>query len=177
MILTQWYVPLQMVYENEEIIRTGKILKLRTRPVDPTDLMRGKYITLSFADNTLELPEEKMPPPQKEYYLTFRTDSAGFDVPAAVVSQPPSGTETYLRVEGRNYFYDERNDLIITYPFDRFYLEESKAPAAEQAYRDSAADRDNPGYALVSVKNGRGVVTDVIVNGKSVTDVNPSADN
>ncbi len=61
--------------------------------------------------------------------------------------------------------------MEIEYPFDRFYLEESKAPEAERAYWEANRDTTQVAYALVAVKNGHAALKDVMINNKSVIDV------
>jgi uncharacterized membrane-anchored protein len=46
--LAQWFVPAQMIYDQEQVLREGKTYHFKTAPIDPSDPFRGKYITLSF---------------------------------------------------------------------------------------------------------------------------------
>lgn len=56
--VVQLYVPSKMIWDREEVLRTGTEYKFRTAPIDPTDPFRGKYITLRFDDNTVDIPGE-----------------------------------------------------------------------------------------------------------------------
>lgn len=53
-------------------------------------------------------------------------------------------------------------------PFNRYYLEEIKAQAAENAYRDAQQDSRDSTYALVAIKNGSAVLADVIIDGMPI---------
>ena len=61
--------------------------------------------------------------------------------------------------------------LAIDYPFDRYYMEESKAYDAELTYRKSQLDTSQIAYALVSIKDGEAVLKDVLINGVSIREI------
>jgi uncharacterized membrane-anchored protein len=63
---------------------------------------------------------------------------------------------------------DHKSTLFIDYPFDRYYLEESKALAAEQAYAASVRDTTQVTYALVNIKDGVAVLKEVLIGGVPV---------
>ncbi|MFE3848617.1 GDYXXLXY domain-containing protein [Flavobacterium sp. LB3P45] len=47
------FVPLQMIFNQENIINTGTKFKFQTVPLDPHDAFRGKYITLFVKEEKL----------------------------------------------------------------------------------------------------------------------------
>ena len=57
MCLAQWIVPGKMVYDSENTIAEGTLYKFKTAPIDPSDPMRGKYITLKFQENFLQFTD------------------------------------------------------------------------------------------------------------------------
>ena len=64
-----------------------------------------------------------------------------------------------------NYFHrDTLSSIVVEYPFNRFYMEEYKAPAAEAAYRDVQTDSSRVAYALVRIKNGKSAIENVFIN-------------
>ena len=67
--------------------------------------------------------------------------------------------------------------MRIEYPFDRFYMEETKAQAAEDMYRESIIDSTQVAYALVNIRNGEAVIRDVLINGTSVSDLVKAREN
>ena len=44
----QLLIPIQMITSRERILDKGTLYKFRTRPVDPYDAFRGKYVALSI---------------------------------------------------------------------------------------------------------------------------------
>jgi uncharacterized membrane-anchored protein len=52
-VIAQLYVPLQMMFNQEDIMKTGTEFKFQTAPIDPYDPFRGKYITLFFKEREI----------------------------------------------------------------------------------------------------------------------------
>jgi len=52
LVFVQLFVPFSMIFDQESVKDEGLAFKFKTRPVDPYDMFRGKYITLSYEQNT-----------------------------------------------------------------------------------------------------------------------------
>src|SRR5690554_461138 len=50
--IIQLAVPAKMIWDKENVLKSGKEFKFETAPVDPTDPFRGKYIALNYKENT-----------------------------------------------------------------------------------------------------------------------------
>ncbi|MEM1216609.1 MAG: GDYXXLXY domain-containing protein [Bacteroidota bacterium] len=159
--LVQLYVPAQMIWQQENVLTTGTEYRFRTAPIDPYDPFRGKYITLSFRQNRVAVPADESWTVGESVYATLATDSTGFAEIAQVTKTAPTDTKGYLKVRVRN-IYDDK--MTIRYPFERYYMEESKAYDAEVLYRESRWDEDQVAYALVSVSQGDAVLKDVLID-------------
>ncbi|MFL6501202.1 MAG: GDYXXLXY domain-containing protein, partial [Candidatus Udaeobacter sp.] len=46
--LAQLTVPAAMVWQRNQTLEQGRVWKFRTAPVDPVDVIRGRYIALRF---------------------------------------------------------------------------------------------------------------------------------
>jgi|SRR5688572_20952663 uncharacterized membrane-anchored protein len=171
MCLAQWVVPGKMVFDSERIIADGTLFKFKTAPIDPADPFRGRYITLNFQENFVPFRDSLEWQRGQEIYVTFKLNEEGFAVPDNAYHTPPE-SPTYLRtmVDDVSHY---QGDFKVWYklPFDRFYLEESKAPQAEERYREAQRDSAQVAYALVSIGPGQAVLQDVIINDRSVTDI------
>ena len=66
---------------------------------------------------------------------------------------------------------DKEKKLVLNYPFNRFYMEESKAKPAEDAHWEASRDTSQITYALVNIKNGKAVLKNVLINGKPIKEV------
>jgi uncharacterized membrane-anchored protein len=177
MCLAQWVVPAKMIYDSEHVISNGNIFKFKTQPIDPSDPFRGKYITLNFESNFIKLKDTVKWQAGQEIFVTFTTDSAGFAIAEDLFSTPPD-TESFLRTTV-DYINDYQGEpkLWFTLPFDRFYLEESKASQAEQLYWQAQRDSTQVAYGLVSIGKGSAVLTDVILNDKPIVEIINSLNN
>ncbi|MFD1000437.1 GDYXXLXY domain-containing protein [Ohtaekwangia kribbensis] len=170
MCLVQWYVPAKMIVDQEAVLSEGKVYKFKTAPVDPADPFRGKYIVLSFAENHFKVKDYNEWLNVHDIYVSL-TDSAGFArIRNVSVTEPQDEDYVKARVDFVSTY--EPYAVWIEYPFDRFYLEESKASEAEKIYWESQRnDSTQIAYAVVSVRNGEAALTDVRINDRSIVDI------
>ncbi len=178
-VLVQWYVPASMIFEREHIIKYGKEWKFNTEPVDPNDVFRGKYIQLRFSDSDVKNTLDTIPEDTHELYIRLVEDTNGFAIPSEVFLENPGNGEDILRVNipywggSINKLVDgvEEERVTFDYPFERFYMEEGKAGPAETAYNERRVDTLSQTWAVVSILNGNAVLSDVMIDGKSVTEL------
>lgn len=161
----QLYVPAKMILDREDIIDQGKEYKFLTAPIDPTDPFRGKYIILSFDENTVEVEDSREWMSGDDIFVHLKEDENGFAQVVSVSKVEPVDHQDYVKAKVRFVFEERVNNLEISYPFDRYYMEESKAYDAEIAYRDSQVDTSSVTYALVNIMNGEAVLKDVLIDG------------
>ena len=167
--LVQLFVPAKMILDRENVLATGAEYRFRTVPIDPNDPFRGKYISLGYEENTVEIPNEKDWVTTGEIiYVSLSRDKDGFAKIKSVSKEKPAGNHDFIKAKVSYISGDGSNEVAIDYPFDRYYMEESKAPGAEQIYRQSLQDTNRITYALVCIKNGDAVLKDVIIDGVSI---------
>ena len=169
--LAQLYVPFKMIFDREEILKTGTEYKFSTAPIDPSDPFRGKYIILSYKDNVIAVKDEKSWATGETVYVSLVKDEAGFAKIASVSKEKPSENKDFVKAEVSAVSSDGTNKLTLYYPFDRYYMEESKAYDAEIIYAESAQDSTQIAYALVSIKEGEAVLKDVLINGTPIKEI------
>ena len=171
MIGLQLWLPASMIHDNTQAITTGKPYKFKTRPIDPTDPFRGKYVALSFemdeaeAFNSAEF--ENLNSGNQEIYVYLSTDSEGY------------ARATYASLELLDFKQDYVIAILEDYdddyvyfrlPFDRFYMEESKAYEAEVAVRDASRNRNSVDtqapvcYALVYINGDVATLDNVFID-------------
>jgi uncharacterized membrane-anchored protein len=169
--LVQLYIPAKMIIDKEAIIETGTEYKFRTAPVDPSDPFRGKYILLRFDANTIEIPKEADWDSGDIIYVYPATDNEGFAQIKAVSKEKLAGNKEFIKARVASVFEDSVSRLTIDYPFERYYMEESKAYDAELIYRQTLQDSNRVTYALVSIKDGDAVLKDVLIDGISIREI------
>ena len=170
MCLFQWIVPARMIYDSEMVVRDGTPYKFKTLPVDPSDPFRGKYVTLNFEANAVTLADSADWVPGEEVYVVFTTDSAGFATAESLYRNKPS-SGPYLKTTVNYITSNEPFRVFFELPFDRFYLEESKASQAEQVYWTSQRDSTQITYGLVSIGTGTAILKDLMINDTSIVEI------
>ncbi|NOQ72708.1 MAG: hypothetical protein GQ574_11930 [Crocinitomix sp.] len=140
--LAQIAVPAMMIFEREHVLNEGREYKFRSAPRDPYDPFRGKYITMQYVSNQTQVSVSEEWESGETVYVQFMEDEDGFAIIESVSKSAPDNTSDYLKTTVQyfdNYDYEEEGTatLSIYYPFDRFYMEESKAFEAEMAYNET----------------------------------------
>ncbi len=160
--LVQLFVPSLMIWEQEDILISGNVYKFKTRPIDPTDPFRGKYITLQYEIDYFPIADTAYRyGDQIKVYI--EKDSAGFATVSAISKEPLQTNNDYVEAKVTGNY---KNAIHFKLPFDRFYMEETKAYDAEKAYVETNRDTiKNNVYALVYIKEGKSVLKDVIIDG------------
>lgn len=138
------------IWSAERVIADGSLYRFRTTPIDPVDPLRGRYVRLNFS--TFRFPKSEHPNVEKGsvVYGLLERDDEGFGRVASIATVPPAAGD-YLTLE---VWQDYGEDLSVRLPFDRYYLDEHRAPAVERQLRD----RNNRAAALVRVEDGHGVI-------------------
>ena len=168
LVLLQVWTPVAMIWNREDVLKNGKPFKFRSAPVDPNDPFRGKYVVLSFRDNSFVNSTNTEWKNGETIYVELTTDGAGFAKIAAVHKNKPAREIDFVKTAINYLGNDSMKRVFVDWPFDRFYMEENKAGDAEQAYVKSTADSTNTTYALVKVKNGDAVLANVFINDKPI---------
>lgn len=176
--IIQLGIPIKSIYDQEDIIKNGKEFKFQTAPVDPNDPFRGKYIALNFKEDTINVSPWEKWKQNDEVYASLEEDDNGFVNLIGISRSIPENQKHYILVKIQNIknTMDEYNNvtnvrLQILYPFDRYYMEESKAKAAENLYRESNANQKTLTYAIVNIKNGDATLRDVMIDGVSIKEL------
>ena len=171
-VIAQLGVPAKMIWDREDVLKTGILFRFKTAPVDPNDPFMGKYIYLNFEDNSIVIPKEEEWLPGELIYVSLHNDTSGFAKIKSISKTRPANDadflKAYVEVVMKN---NDVRTLTINYPFDRYYMEESKAYEAELTYVRAQQDTTKITYALVSVKNGDAVLQDVMIDGTSIREM------
>jgi uncharacterized membrane-anchored protein len=171
MALVQIFVPAKMILDREDVLQSGVAYKFRTAPIDPNDPFRGKYVALNFSDNTFEMDSDQDWESGQPIFVMLENDPNGFAKIQSVSQEKPSNDEDFLKANVSFISGDKNQILNIYYPFDRYYMEESKAEKAEEIYLESQIDTNQVAYALVHIKNGHAVLKDVMINDTSIREM------
>ncbi len=167
-VLVQLYVPINMILSKQDTLKTGQTFKFKTAPVDPEDPFRGKYISLNYKQNAVEVANQDEWATEAPIYVSVEKGPDGFARLRSVSKAPPKHKSHYFRAKVDYTNPTDSNEILIDYPFDRFYMNEFKVDTAEDKYRKALADTSATTYAVVSIKDGDAVVNDLVINGQSL---------
>jgi uncharacterized membrane-anchored protein len=165
MVLIQWFVPIQMIYQKQITVSKGNEFKFKIIPVDPIDPLRGRYLALSFDQNAFTLDSMKYYDNSVPLFAEINNDNDGFGFVKQLYfeNKPPSTTD-FIQI---NDFYTIQNDststIHYTLPFSRFYVNEKEAPRLEKEYLEALRDSSKVCYAKVFVHNGQAIMKELIV--------------
>jgi len=161
MMAAQWWVPGKMIFDQEKVLTEGAVYKFKTRPIDPSDPFRGKYIYLHYEMNRVKQPSEDVNR-NDMVYVYLDEDEEGFAKATHCSLEKLDIEQDYLLLQVNTTYQDS---VRFSLPFSIFYMEESKAYLAETLVRE--ANRDsllNNCYGLVHILGEAAVLKDVIVN-------------
>jgi uncharacterized membrane-anchored protein len=171
--ILQVAVPVAMIARREATLRLGRAYKFRTAPVDPYDAFRGRYVWLGFEQTQARWTGKAEPTGRSRGYAVLDEGRDGFATVREVTSQQPQSGD-YVKVD-QVYRGWGTNSAMANFrlPFDRFYMEETKAPAAERAYRENSNRRGQTNYntyAVVRIKGDDAVIENLYVDGKLISE-------
>lgn len=178
LIGAQFAIPFRMIHDREEVLRKGELFRFKTRPIDPADPFQGRYVRLSFENNYIPCAKEDQS--DLDYktpvFVLLETNQHGFAQFSQMNREKPE-TDIYLKTRYRgnrrqwnsktkkHTFLGDQIDI----PFDRFYMDEAKAPRAEIIARD--ATRETNCWVNVRIYEGKAVIEDVFVKGESLREL------
>ena len=135
-----------MAGEREWVLRTGKVVWLRTAPIDPGDPMRGEYVHLNYEIGSVpkSLCRDGIPAwfdgvkPQyygrsreRRVYASLKLDEEGVGQLTALSDQkPPEGI--FLRGWSGTL---SSNEVDVRYGIEAFFMQQGKARALEDQMR------------------------------------------
>lgn len=167
--LVQLAVPGWMVFQQEATLRHGTEYKFETEPVDPYDAFRGRYVALRF--KAAEVNQAATPEFSRgsKVYVAVKVNAAGFAEVERVSKTPLQGDNVFLA----KVRYNWRNDknLLLDFPFESYYMEETRAPQAEAAYRKAnTRNSKQQTWALVRLRHGNAALADLFIDGQPIRD-------
>lgn len=144
-------------YENT--LKEGRVYRFKCAPVDPEDPFRGRYVRLQLDAARTNL---SMPGNDENMFAVLEDDDAGFAVITQLLADP-SDVGDYIQVQASGHRW-----LPLKLPFDRYFMEESQAPAAEHLYWKKLRDRNSDVYLSVRVLDGESVIEGLFIDGTAI---------
>lgn len=164
LVAAQLSVPTWMIASQENVLDNGIVYKFKTVPVDPYDIFRGRYVALRTDQRFVRMNNSANIGRGQIIYVVIKNDRDGFaQVKSAMLDKPANGDYIKVKVSYK------RGDMIhFSFPFNRYYMNEKKAPQAEALYRRNSRREKQDAYVLVRVLKGKALIEDLYVGGKSI---------
>jgi uncharacterized membrane-anchored protein len=162
--LAQLAAPVSMIAKRETTLRTGRQFRFRAAPVDPYDAFRGRYVALRLEASDVVTTSAARFKAHQKVYARIVEEADGFARIAEIAAErPKDGDYIVTRLD-----YPYGNKVHVPLPFDRYYMNENLAPAAERAYREHSRREARDAYVTVRVRNGFAVLEQLHVAGKPI---------
>jgi uncharacterized membrane-anchored protein len=144
---------LLILFSHYSVVLTGEEITLKSRPIDPYDIFRGAYVTLSYEEESI--PEGMLSANELSngdlLYVTFKRKGEVHIVDQ--VLQSPPKQKLFLTAR---YLYTHSGFHHVDYQLDRYYTNEKEALDLEKQARERL-------LIHVIVKSGRGIVRGITV--------------
>lgn len=188
-MIAQLLIPASMILKHERILRDGTLFRFKTNPIDPSDPFQGRYVQLNFESDYIPSTagiNAVTPNPRERVYVTLDPDSDGFcKLTGWSRTKPESGNYLKLKYQGLEYDWREKNQALrckglrFDLPFDRYYMEENKAPHAEKMLSGARSNRFQPPstnrvtncWVTVRVLKGTARIEDLLIDGTPVREL------
>lgn len=173
-VVVQWLVPLVMIRGSENVLRRGELYRFQTRPVDPVDPFRGRFVALGFLADTYTVDSAVADQFEigQEVFAILDEDSAGFAIVIGVLDNAPSTKKAFIKAQiDRTMKSGDRVSLKLDFPFERFYMQEFAAIQADELFAEVNDSGQFKAYAEVYVHEGKARLKDVKVNGRSLREL------
>lgn len=162
-----------MIFGNERVLEEGEAFRFRTAPIDPRDPFRGEYVALEFAEESRDIPylEEPLHVGQT-VFATITQPEGGEALITAISMDRPTGEVPYLTCTVDWSPYTDSAVTRVSFPFDRYYLEEGDGPKTEKLiapqWNEGVPQEALPAHAIVRILEGEAVIQDLVVGDRSI---------
>lgn len=165
--LAQIIVPSYLILSRESVLREGESIMFRTKPVDPYDAFRGRYLRLGFEEDSVPASADEHWEYGQIAYVILQKNNDGFAKAVKLTRNRPN-EGIYLKIQIRSEFYQGK--VGVEYPFGQYFLSEKKAPKAESLYREHTSSEKHEAYVVVRTKDGLAVLENLFIAGKPVSE-------
>jgi uncharacterized membrane-anchored protein len=154
-ISVQVFILLALIFFQALPIARGTTIILSVRPVDPTDPLRGDYLTFEYDISRLKPTLARLTPVQSGDKIYVELAKSGrIWVPIGIYKQYPNTSQVVL--SGRVISAYPNSEIHVTYGIEQYFVPQGKG--------QSRAISREPMTAKVSVSpNGQGYIRQLFV--------------
>jgi len=159
-VILQLIVLAYMAGEREYILRYGKVIHLRTAPIDPRDMFRGDYVRLNYEISRIPVSRLKGVDSVGELkkgaiiYVSLQEGPNGlYELVQAGTEKPANGMYLAGRLPYRYRTLQVSNPVWINYGIEAYFVEQGKGRAIEKR-RGNRTDEQIPLEMEIAVGPG-----------------------
>ena len=164
-ILLQIAVLAFMAGEREHILANGRVIRLRTAPVDPRDWLRGDYVRLSYeisrigAERIEGLAKNQPLKKGDPIYVVLQADADGlYRFEHARLQKPAGGVFLKGRTLHPHQTRQPGSPVWIAYGIEAYFVEQGAGAAIEKRRGDRAGVQVPLEMEIVVSPNGAAVI-------------------
>ncbi len=135
-ILGFWLIlALFFVAINEKIFMTGDEIRLKVRPVDPRDLLRGQYVVLNYDISNVDVKNNTDFKRKDRVYVTLQKEGEIYIFKEISTYKPTKSPYIKGQVDYIRWNYGKDNDsktLNIKYGIENLFTKEKEAREIEK---------------------------------------------
>jgi uncharacterized membrane-anchored protein len=149
------------------VLWAGEDVRLKTVPIDPTDLFYGDYVILNYEISTVRDPKRQFDYDSRgePVYVTLQQTGDTYDA-VAISREKPKLQSGQKVIKGQVMYV---NDVVVRvrYGLERYYVEENTGLEIERLVRN-ARDTDNVHVVIKLLPSGKAVVDHLEYQGKKL---------
>jgi uncharacterized membrane-anchored protein len=138
-VILQVLVLAYMAGEREYILHKGKVIRLRTAPIDPRDMFRGDYVRLNYEISRIPVnmiknaeAAEEIKKGAKIYALLKEGPNGLYEMVNADLQKPEEGIYLTGRVPYPYRNLQVSNPLWVNYGIEAYFVEQGKGREIEK---------------------------------------------
>lgn len=168
------YYPVSKIISFEFPSSPPAVFRFAVELYDPYDPFRGRYVQLRVEPQEVTVTEEKDFEDDDMAYAVLERDENGFAVVVDLVRAPEPG-KTAIRVEVYRRVFSEgprTYNYRVSFPFDRFYMNEKLAPEAERVVAEALLQGGKGCVIVANVyANGNATIADLLIGDRPIHDI------
>jgi len=165
--VAQWVLPLLGVWQHEQVVARGVLVRIRCAAPDPYDPLRGRYLAVRPEETRLPKPAGMPAKSRVPVWATLVANNDGLSRIDSLSLEPVAGPTVIRLIATWPLQAPEGDTVSVEWPFDRFYLNERFAPDADALVAERFRGGERP-VAELRLLDGRAALTDVLLGGESI---------
>ena len=168
MSLAQLFVPIKMIFDNEDVLSNGIRYELKIAKLNPEKAIYGDFIRLNFEYNFILTDKDVWQQSEAAYVqLAVREDS--FAEISSIHRRIPDQTQDYVYVKIYDIQkLDSADKLIIEYPSINYFIEEIGSKERKKRIITQFFNDTSDAKAIVFVKEGELTLKEILIDNISL---------